>query len=273
MSTPIPPFWRWRPAFLDASVPPVGPYTPPAGLDVVYEDRDMAIIHKPAGLLSVPGRDPAFADSVLARVRQRHPHAQAVNRLDLPTSGLVVVALRRKAESHLKAQFQHRQVAKAYLAVAAGRVRAPHGHITLPMRCDFPRRPMQTICLSAGKPAWTEFTVLEYFRDEATLLLLTPHTGRSHQLRLHLAAIGHPLLGDSFYAPPAVATAAPRLLLHAAALGLMHPYRNEWMYFTAPCPFVPEVRLPDLVASQPGPWMPLEGTLTAASVHHLQTPH
>ncbi|BDV01284.1 pseudouridine synthase [Thermodesulfomicrobium sp. WS] len=259
------PFWRWRPSFLDTAVPPIGPYTPPAGLDVVYEDQDMAIIHKPAGILSVPGRDPAFADSILTRVRQHHPHAQAVNRLDLPTSGLVVVALRRKAESHLKSQFRQRQVTKAYLAVAAGRVQAPHGHITLPMRCDFPRRPMQTICLQLGKPAWTEFTVLEYFRD-ATLLLLIPHTGRSHQLRLHLAAIDHPLLGDSFYAPPAVAKAAPRLLLHAAILGLRHPYREQWMCFTAPCPFAPQVRLP-MPAPQAGPWMPQEAEMAATSAN------
>lgn len=256
VSTP-PPFWRWRPAFLDTPVPPIGPYAPPAGLEVIYEDRDMAIIYKPAGLLSVPGRDPAFADSVLTRVRERHPHAQAVNRLDLSTSGLMLVALHRKAESHLKAQFQQRQVAKAYLAVAAGHVRAPHGHVSLPMRCDFPRRPMQTICLKFGKPAWTEFTVLAYRRD-TTLLLLTPHTGRSHQLRLHLAAIGHPLLGDGFYAPPAVATVAPRLLLHAGALGLIHPCREQWMCFTAPCPFAPEVYL-QVPQPPAGPWMPVEG--------------
>jgi tRNA pseudouridine32 synthase/23S rRNA pseudouridine746 synthase len=248
--TTTPPFWGWHPNFLESSPPPLGEYAPPPGLDIVWGDEDLVVIHKPAGLLSVPGRAACYADSVLTRVRQRFPKAQVVNRLDLPTSGLMVVALHFRAESRLKAQFRERRTRKGYLAVVAGRLCASHGHITLPMRCDLDRRPMQIICLEHGKPAWTEFSLVER-RVGTTVLMLEPHTGRSHQLRLHLAAIGHPIMGDPMYAPPAVASDSPRLLLHAATLGFFHPTSGQWCAFEAPCPFTPKLHLPRLLPHDP----------------------
>jgi tRNA pseudouridine32 synthase / 23S rRNA pseudouridine746 synthase len=210
-------------------------YNPPMEprLIVLHEDRDMIVVNKPGGLLSVPGRTPDLFDSVLSRVREIHPNAQAVHRLDLGTSGVLVVATRRKAEAMLRQQFQDRLTRKIYLARLQGVLLQDSGQVDLPLICDWPNRPRQMVCHSTGKAALTDYQVLE--RDQkSTLVLLRPHTGRSHQLRVHMASLGHPILGDNLYGE---AESGERLLLHASQLGLYHPFSNEWTVFHAPCEF------------------------------------
>lgn len=220
------------------SLPPLR-YDPPRDpwLTILYEDRDMLVVNKQSGLLSVPGRTGDLFDSVLSRARRTHPQAQAVHRLDLGTSGVLVVATRRKAEAALRQQFQERRTRKAYLALVAGILAYQTGTIDRPLICDWPNRPRQKICLDTGKPAVTDFTLIEQHAATA-LVRLCPRTGRSHQLRVHMASIGHPILGDNLYGE---AASADRLLLHAAQLGLFHPYSEQWMTFHAPCTFAPHV--------------------------------
>jgi tRNA pseudouridine32 synthase / 23S rRNA pseudouridine746 synthase len=202
-------------------------------LVVLHEDRDMIVVNKPGGLLSVPGRTPDLFDSVLSRVREIHPNAQAVHRLDLGTSGVLVVATRRKAEAMLRQQFQDRLTRKIYLARLQGVLLQDSGQVDLPLICDWPNRPRQMVCHSTGKAALTDYQVLE--RDQkSTLVLLRPHTGRSHQLRVHMASLGHPILGDNLYGQ---AMQGAPLLLHASQLGLYHPFSGEWIVFHAPCHF------------------------------------
>lgn len=214
-------------------------YNPPREprLIVIHEDRDMVVLNKPSGLLSVPGRTPDLFDSALSRVRETHPNAQAVHRLDLGTSGVLVVATRRKAEADLRRQFQDRLTSKLYLALVRGVMAHDSGRVELPLVCDWPNRPRQMVCHATGKPALTEYTVLER-RLDSTLVLLRPHTGRSHQLRVHLASLGHPILGDNLYGEQAP---GQRLHLHASQLGLRHPFSGEWMAFHAPCEFAPHL--------------------------------
>jgi len=216
-------------------------YDPPLEprLTVIHEDRDMVVVNKPSGLLSVPGRTPELFDSVLSRVREIHPGAQAVHRLDLGTSGVLVVATRRKAETILRQQFQDRLTRKVYLARVRGVMTDDAGQVNLPLICDWPNRPMQMVCHDTGKPALTDYQVLER-AAESTLVLLRPHTGRSHQLRVHMASLGHPILGDNLYGD---ARPADRLLLHASQLGLYHPYSGEWTTFHAPCDFAGHIAL------------------------------
>ncbi|ACU89767.1 RluA family pseudouridine synthase [Desulfomicrobium baculatum] len=214
-------------------------YDPPTEprLAVIHEDRDMVVVNKPSGLLSVPGRTPELFDSVLSRVREIHRGAQAVHRLDLGTSGVLVVATRRKAETILRQQFQDRLTRKLYLARVQGVMSEDSGQVDLPLICDWPNRPMQMVCHDTGKPALTDYQVLES-DGESTLVLLRPHTGRSHQLRVHMASLGHPILGDNLYGEQ---RPGERLLLHASQLGLYHPYSGEWTTFHAPCDFAEHI--------------------------------
>jgi tRNA pseudouridine32 synthase/23S rRNA pseudouridine746 synthase len=214
-------------------------YDPPLEprLIIIHEDRDMVVVNKPSGLLSVPGRAPERFDSVLSRVLEIHPAAQAVHRLDLGTSGVLVVATRRKAETILRRQFQDRLTRKVYLARVRGVMTVSAGQVNLPLICDWPNRPMQMVCHDTGKPALTDYQVLEN-AGESTLVLLRPHTGRSHQLRVHMASLGHPILGDNLYGE---ARPGERLLLHASQLGLYHPYSGEWTTFHAPCDFAEHI--------------------------------
>ena len=225
-------------------------YNPPLEprLIVIHEDRDMIVLNKPSGLLSVPGRTPDLFDSELSRVRETHPNAQAVHRLDLGTSGVLVVATRRKAEAVLRQQFQDRLTRKVYLARVRGVLSEDSGQVDLPLVCDWPNRPRQMVCQSTGKPALTDFLVLER-AVESTLVLLRPHTGRSHQLRVHMASLGHPILGDNLYGE---AGPGERLLLHASQLGLYHPYSGEWTVFHAPCDFATHIAPMELRPSEPG---------------------
>jgi tRNA pseudouridine32 synthase/23S rRNA pseudouridine746 synthase len=213
----------------DAYHPPTEPWLP-----VLHRDRDLLVVDKPAGLLTVPGRQPGWQDSALLRARRDHPRVYDVHRLDMDTSGVLALALRRKAEAALKGQFESRGVAKRYLARVAGQP-PEAGEIDLPLRRIGGLPPRNEVDPGGGKPARTRYRLLRQDPGSA-LLELEPLTGRSHQLRVHLAAIGHPILGDRIYASPALAGAAPRLLLHAWRLELDHPYRGERLIFEAPVP-------------------------------------
>ncbi|RUO57831.1 pseudouridine synthase [Pseudidiomarina insulisalsae] len=213
-------------------------YTPPTSpyLEIVYQDEALVVVNKPSGLLSVPGKDPAHRDSVWWRVTRVFPDARVVHRLDMATSGLIVLALGKAAQAHLQRQFERRVVRKHYRAVVAGHLPAQRGVIDLPMRCDWPNRPRQMIDLMAGKHAQTRYQVIST-SDATTEVLLFPITGRSHQLRVHMQLLGTPILGDKFYADAAAYAAAPRLLLHAEEIGFEHPLSGQAINFHCPADF------------------------------------
>jgi tRNA pseudouridine32 synthase/23S rRNA pseudouridine746 synthase len=207
--------------------------------DVIYGDDRLLVLDKPAGLLSVPGIGPANQDCLARRAAAAHPGARIVHRLDRETSGVIVMALDPDSHRDLSRQFERRRVAKQYVGVVAGLVDADEGQIDLPMRKDLDPPgggPRHIIDHELGRPARTGFRVLA--RDAGrSRLELSPVTGRSHQLRVHLHAIGHPLLGDDLYAPAEVVAMADRLLLHATRLTLDHPATGQRMTFESPCPF------------------------------------
>jgi tRNA pseudouridine32 synthase/23S rRNA pseudouridine746 synthase len=217
-------------------------YRPPADpfLVVVYADRDVIVVDKPPGLLSLPGRGPGLEDSALTRVRRDHPGAFDVHRLDLDTSGLLLFARRRAAERELKRQFREREVRKTYHALVAGRPVGEAGTIGLPLGPDPDAPGRHRVDPEGGKAARTEWRVVASSGDRS-LLALSPTTGRSHQLRLHLRALGHPILGDRFYAPPAVVAMAPRLCLHASALRFRQPWSGAEVTVESVVPFAPEL--------------------------------
>ncbi|MBV0932192.1 RluA family pseudouridine synthase [Marinobacterium weihaiense] len=204
--------------------------------DYIHSDEHIVVVSKPAGLLSVPGRGEDKQDCLWRRVQQRFPTARIVHRLDQATSGLLILALSAETHRQLSMQFERRTPVKRYQAIVAGVPDATEGRVELPLRCDWDNRPRQMVDPVAGKAACTEWKQLEVLQDR-TRLALYPITGRSHQLRVHMLAMGHPILGDGFYAPPPLDSAADRLLLHAEQLELEHPVTGEWMRFFAPCPF------------------------------------
>ena len=199
-------------------------------LDIIHQDKDIIVINKPSGLLSVPGREAQYHDSVFTRVLRDHPNAQIVHRLDMATSGIIVLALRKNAERELKRQFRDRETHKVYFARIAGYMKQSMVRVDLPLICDWPNRPKQKVDHVIGKASTTLVEVISYAK-RSTLVKLTPITGRSHQLRVHMMALGHPILGDGFYADPLAKSLAPRLLLHAAELSIKHPYSAKPMTF------------------------------------------
>ncbi|MBL4646359.1 MAG: RluA family pseudouridine synthase [Rhizobiales bacterium] len=213
-------------------------YTPPseAALDVIHSDEQILIINKSAGLLSVPGKAEDHADCLEHRVKAAFPQALLVHRLDLHTSGLMIFAQNRKAQRHLGLQFERRHISKNYVAVVAGVMPIKIGQIDLPLISDWPKRPLQMVDWERGRKASTSFMVVEQ-HDETTRVALYPVTGRTHQLRVHCLAMGHPILGDSFYAPDRWRNASPRLLLHAQSLSLYHPDGGDRVAFFSPTPF------------------------------------
>ncbi|MCE8517399.1 RluA family pseudouridine synthase [Ruegeria pomeroyi] len=211
-------------------------YTPPQDpLDVIHEDAELIVVNKPAGLLSVPGRGAHLADCLLSRVQAGFPGALLVHRLDRDTSGVMVFAQTPHAQRNLGRQFEERKTRKTYVARLWGRLAPKTGTVDLPLIVDWPNRPRQMVCHETGKPAVTDWRVLRYEGD-TTRVRLFPRTGRSHQLRVHCQALGHPILGDPFYATGA-AQAFPRLMLHSEELRLKHPESGRSMTFRAPAPF------------------------------------
>ncbi|MFN3807532.1 pseudouridine synthase [Asticcacaulis sp.] len=188
----------------------------------LYADDSVLVFDKPAGLLSVPGRLPENKDSLALRVQARWPDALIVHRLDMATSGLILMARGAEAHRALSIAFAERQVAKRYVAEVAGEVAAEQGEVDLPLICDWPNRPRQKVDHEVGKPSLTRYTVLAREAGR-TRVALEPVTGRSHQLRVHMMALGHPILGDEFYAPDEVRALSPRLRLHAEYLAFPHP--------------------------------------------------
>jgi tRNA pseudouridine32 synthase/23S rRNA pseudouridine746 synthase len=203
---------------------------------LVYVDEHLLVLDKPAGLLAVPGRGEDKQDCLAARAQRLWPDALVVHRLDMATSGLFLMGRGIHMQRRLGRAFAEREVDKRYEAVVAGRIEEDAGTISLPLAADWPRRPMQKVDREHGRPSETRWQVAG--RDAAsTRLLLEPLTGRTHQLRVHLQAIGHPILGDALYAPPEVQALSPRLLLHATGLQLAHPAGGEPLAFESPAPF------------------------------------
>jgi len=201
-------------------------------------DEHLLVLDKPAGLLAVPGRGEDKQDCLSARAQRLWPDALVVHRLDMATSGLFLMGRGLHMQRVLSRAFAERAVAKRYEAVVAGRLGAAgeQGVINLPLAADWPNRPLQKVDPGHGRPSTTRWRVLA-LEAHSTRLALEPVTGRTHQLRVHLLAIGHPILGDALYAPPPVRARAPRLLLHACALRLAHPAGGEPLAFDSPAPF------------------------------------
>lgn len=203
-------------------------------------DEHILVLDKPAGLLAVPGRGPDKQDCLSERARGLWPDALVVHRLDMATSGLFLMARSLHVQRQLGRAFAERQVDKRYEAVVAGRLGASgdQGTIDLPLMADWPNRPAQKVDAAQGKPSTTRWRVLAAdAAGDTTRAELQPVTGRTHQLRVHLQAIGHPIVGDALYAPAAVRMGAPRLLLHATAMRLAHPATGEPVAFASTAPF------------------------------------
>ena len=202
---------------------------------LIHHDDQILVVEKPAGLLSVPGRGEDRADCLINRLRGAFPTVLLVHRLDMDTSGIMVFGLTPHAQKHLGQQFERRQVKKAYVARLWGRLEGKEGRVDLPLIVDWPNRPRQKVDHAEGRPAQTDWRVIRA-SDAETRVRLYPLTGRSHQLRVHMASLGHPILGDPLYAEGSAAD-HPRLMLHAESLRLRHPDSNATMSFSAPPPF------------------------------------
>ncbi|MFQ5437215.1 MAG: RluA family pseudouridine synthase [Paracoccaceae bacterium] len=212
-------------------------YDPPLGRPViVHRDGALLVVNKPAGLLSVPGKAEAHRDCLESRVKSAFPDALLVHRLDMDTSGLMLFAMTRAAQRHLGLQFERRHVDKLYQARVWGRVQDSEGVVDLPLATDWPNRPLQKVCFATGRAALTRWRLIAR-DDETSCLELRPRTGRSHQLRVHMRELGHPILGDRFYSQGAALNASKRLLLHAESLSFFHPEGGRRVTFVASCPF------------------------------------
>lgn len=213
------------------------PYRPPEfGPDILYSDGCFIIVDKSAGLLSVPGRGPEKADCVVSRLQSDVGEVYTVHRLDMATSGVMVFARTKEAQRNLSMQFEKRLCQKTYIAHVWGVPSAGTGTVDLPLIVDWPNRPRQKVDHETGKQSLTEYEVLRETMTGAEVRL-TPITGRSHQLRVHLSEIGHPILGDRLYAHDEARRAAPRLHLHAESLSFDHPETGERVSFSCLCPF------------------------------------
>ncbi len=197
--------------------------------EIIYRDDFMLVVDKPAGLLAVPGRGADKQDCLSARLRHNFPDVLVVHRLDMSTSGLMVFARGANMQRRLSLMFQAREVEKRYVAIVAGRLEPESGEVNLPIATDWPNRPLRKIDTESGKPSLTRYRVLAR-QDNTSRVELEPYTGRSHQLRIHMAAIGHPILGDTLYGD---AHSAPRLMLHASSLGFVHPLSVEPLHFAS----------------------------------------
>ena len=211
-------------------------YSPPQDpLVVLHEDAEVLLVDKPSGLLSVPGKGPDLADCLLSRVQDVFPQALLVHRLDRDTSGVMIFAMTPHAQRHLGLQFEKRMTKKTYVARVWGVPEESAGIIDLPLIVDWPNRPLQKICHETGKPAQTEWKRLKSEGSTARMRLF-PKTGRSQQLRVHMLALGHPILGDPFYAT-GLARDFPRLMLHSEELRFKHPQGGRSIKIRSAAPF------------------------------------
>lgn len=211
--------------------PPLEPY-----LKVIYEDSELLVVDKPGGLLSVPGKHIEHRDSVYTRAQRVLPDIRVVHRLDMATSGVILLAKTRHAQSHISRQFQQRVTKKTYIADVWSRLPAQQGVVELPLSCDWPNRPRQHMDFFTGKDSTTGYRVLAT-NENYSRVELYPHTGRSHQLRVHMQALGCPILGDKFYAHTDAFNMTERLHLHAQSLTIAHPLTEQAVTFTSPLPF------------------------------------
>lgn len=217
------------------------PYQPerfPFSTDwLLFEDAHIIVANKPSGLLSVPGRTPENKTCLISHLEAhcRHP-LHVVHRLDMDTSGIMIIAKHKEALRHLNKQFQNRQTYKRYQALCTGILEQEYGHIHLPMRCDWENRPRQIIDFLQGKHTHTEWQKVQQFSDSC-LIDLIPHTGRSHQLRVHMQMLGHPILGDTLYADNTTQNSSSRLFLHATELHFIHPITHSKMQIHTPSSF------------------------------------
>lgn len=207
-------------------------------INIIFQDEHLLAVNKPAGLLSVPGRGPDKQDCLINRLLTHFPNARIVHRLDMATSGLLLIPLSHEAQVDLGQQFEKRTMKKAYCAIVDGQLSQPEQLIDLPLICDWPNRPRQMVDHQNGKASQTLVELLSYDgANDSSRLCLKPLTGRSHQLRVHMLAIGHPIWGDELYAPESVLKRSPRLCLHAEQLELTHPITKHALNLHCPASF------------------------------------
>lgn len=210
-------------------------YNPPdVPLSILYQDRAIIVADKPAGLLSVPGKLEGRRDCLETRLRHAFPGTLLVHRLDCDTSGVMVFARNKAAQGFLGQEFEQRRTKKTYIAQLVGKLEPDEGRVDLPIGVDWPNRPRQMVDPVNGRAAITDWIVINRSNTKTRVRLL-PITGRSHQLRVHMLSLGHPILGDPIYSDDSALY--PRLMLHAETLGLHHPDTKDWVSFAAHCPF------------------------------------
>ena len=220
----------------EPSLIPDFPYDPPdTPLRILHQDAAIIVVDKPSGLLTVPGKLEGRKDCLITRLQAAHWDALTVHRLDCDTSGVIIFARTKQAQGFLGQEFEQRRAKKTYVARLQGRLEPDSGTVDLPLGSDWEYRPRQKVDHEHGRAAVTDWQVIDRSATE-TRVRLTPHTGRSHQLRVHMLALGHPILGDQIYARDTCRD-HPRLMLHAETLALHHPATGEWVSFTAPTPF------------------------------------
>ena len=210
-------------------------YNPPhASIDILFEDEFLLVVNKPGGLLSVPGRGQDKQDCLISRIQDKYSDAYIVHRLDMSTSGLMILARGKEMERYLSILFQKRKVNKKYIAIVDGSVNPEFGEVDLPLITDWPNRPKQKVCYETGKASQTKYSVLSYNeKNNNTKIELTPITGRTHQLRVHMQSINHAILGDELYANKETIDKSKRLLLHACHLSFKHPVSDEHLEFNS----------------------------------------
>lgn len=215
-------------------------YTPPPdkGLTLIYIDEHLIAVDKPAGLLSVPGRGEDKQDCLARRVQAEYPGARIVHRLDMATSGLMLMARSEAMQSELSRLFEKRKIDKTYIAIVDGQLATQTGEIDLPLITDWPNRPKQMVDYETGKAALTRYRLLSYDADKNySRVELKPETGRTHQLRVHMQAIGHPIIGDRLYASQSIQEKSARLALHALSLVFTHPVLDTQLALSTTLPF------------------------------------
>jgi tRNA pseudouridine32 synthase / 23S rRNA pseudouridine746 synthase len=216
-------------------IPDFGYDPPDTPLAILYEDESLIVVDKPAGLLTVPGKLENRQDCLVSRLKAARWDALTVHRLDCDTSGVIIFARTKQAQGFLGQEFEQRRAQKTYIARLKGQLAPDSGTVNLPLGSDWDYRPRQKVDHENGRPAVTDWQVIDR-TDRETRVRLTPHTGRSHQLRVHMLALGHPILGDQIYAPETLPE-HKRLMLHAESLSLHHPVTKERVSFTSRTPY------------------------------------